>query len=318
MTDKISTPRISIVIPLFNESAVFSFLIEEIDSLLKRIPDAEVVMIDDGSVDGTSDLVRKKSLEDKRYQGIVFSRNFGHQIALSAGLKYARGTEAVMIIDADLQDPPQLIDDFLSNLRDGYDVIYGIRRKRKESPIKRLMYYLYYRILRRASYINIPLDSGDFCMMSRRVVNIINSMSEESRFIRGMRSWVGFRQKGIEYERNVRRAGKSNYSIRDLFRLGYTGLFNFSVYPVKIMTRLGFFAIGVSMIYFLNVLYQKIFTVDYPVGFTAIVFLIIFFGGVQLLSIGILGEYIVRIYFQSKNRPLFIVSEHIADGAKQE
>lgn len=318
MADHITQPRISIVIPVYNEMEVFHFLIEELENLLKRIPDAEVIMIDDGSNDGTTDLIRKKSLEDPRFQGVVFSRNFGHQIALSAGLKYARATEAIMVIDADLQDPPKMIDEFLKSLKDGYDVVYGIRRKRKENILKRVLYYLYYRILKRTSYINIPLDSGDFCMMSRRVVNIINSMGEESRFIRGMRSWVGFKQKGIEYERSVRRAGKSNYSIRDLFRLGHTGLINFSVYPVKIMTRLGFFAIGVSLIYFLYVLYVKLFAENSPVGFTAIVFLIIFFGGVQLMSIGILGEYIVRIYFQSKNRPLFIVSEHIADGNKQE
>lgn len=318
MAEKEKSYKISIVVPLYNEASVFEYLTSELDDLLSRYPDTEVVMVDDGSTDGTSDLVRKKTLEDSRYQGLLFSRNFGHQIALSAGLKHARATEAVMIIDADLQDPPQMIEDFLNRMKEGYDVVYGIRRKRKENIIKRTLYYLYYRILRSTSYINIPLDSGDFCLMSRRVVDVLNSMGEESRFIRGMRSWVGFRQTGIEYERKVRRAGKSNYSVRDLFRLGYTGLFNFSVYPVKLMIQLGFFAIAIALIYFIYVLYSRIVSPDFPVGFTAIVFLIIFFGGVQLLSLGILGEYVVRIYFQSKNRPLYIIKERIANGSRQE
>lgn len=305
-------PKISIVIPLFNEIGVFTTLIQQLDVIsTKSTTSIEIVLVDDGSIDGTSLLVIDQALKDSKYQAVILSRNFGHQKAISAGLKCARASDAIMILDADLQDPPELLFDFYEKIKNGFDVVYGIRKKRKDMFLKVLSYKLFYRILKRTSYISIPIDSGDFCMMSRRVVNIINIMPEQSRFIRGLRSWVGFKQVGVEYERRQRYAGKSNYSFSKLLQLAFDGLFNFSYFPVKTMTSLGFISILTSLFYFIYVLYIKIFIGDMPSGFTATIFLIILFGGIQLISLGILGEYIMRIFFQSKERPLYIIDKMI-------
>src|SRR6185437_6938968 len=233
------------------------------------------------------------------------ARNYGHQIALSAGLSIARGSEAVMIIDGDLQDPPELLLTFYNYLKEGYDVVYGIRKKRKENLFKRFSYYLFYRIQKKIININIPLDSGDFSLVSRRAVNILNKMPEESRFIRGMRTWIGFRQIGVEYERDKRVVGNSKYSLKMLMRLAYNGIFNFSDFPIKLITTLGFFTISVSLIFVLVVLIKKFFFNGVPEGYTSLLLAITLFSGVQLISLGIIGEYIYRIFFQVKGRPLF-------------
>jgi glycosyltransferase involved in cell wall biosynthesis len=310
-----SAPAISIVVPLYNESLVFNRLIDRLNKLMDQSALAlEVVLIDDGSRDNTAALIRETASKDSRYQGILLSRNHGHQLALTAGLHYARGTEAVMIIDGDLQDPPELLTDFYNKLSEGYDVVYAVREKRKEGPLKKLAYWTFYRIQRSVTSTSIPLDSGDFGMLSRRVVEHLKSMPEESRYLRGMRSWVGFKQAGITYERQERAAGTSNYSVAQLFKLAYNGIFNFSEAPIKFITRMGIFTISISLIYLAITLYRKFFVGDVPLGFTALIMAIVLFSGVQLISIGIIGEYVVRIFFQVKNRPLFIVSEHISEG----
>ena len=253
-------------------------------------------------------------MTDPRYHCIFLARNHGHQLALTAGMAKARGSEGLMIIDGDLQDPPELLPDFYARFKEGYDVVYAVRKKRKENAIKRAGYFLFYRILKSISYIEMPLDSGDFSFISRRVADVLNQMPEESRYLRGMRTWIGFKQIGFEYERDERVAGESKYSFKQLFRLAYNGIFNFSEFPIRFMSQLGFTAIGIALLYFIIVLIKKLFFTDVIEGFTALLFVVILFSGVQLIALGIIGEYVLRIFFQSKGRPLFIIKEEIVDS----
>ena len=306
---------ISIVAPLFNESETLPKLVERLNNLMATMPNSiEIVLVNDGSSDATAELMQQIALADTRYTCIFLARNYGHQIALSAGLAAARGTEGVMVIDGDLQDPPELLTDFYAKFKEGFDVVYAVRRKRKEHFLKKMAYRAFYRLLKSISYIDIPLDSGDFCFMSRRVVDVLNAMPEESRYIRGMRSWIGFRQIGIEYERSERAAGASKYGFRMLLRLAYNGIFNFSEFPIKIIKRIGYSAVGASFLYLIYSLWRKIMYNDVPPGFTATIFIIVFFSGLQLFFMGIMGEYLLRIFFQVKGRPLFIVRDKIVDG----
>ena len=310
-----SMTKISIVAPLFNEKDIFPSLINRLNALMDATPlSIEVVLVNDGSRDETSVLMQQLALVDKRYHCVFLARNYGHQIALSAGLAKARGTEGVMVIDGDLQDPPELLTEFYQKYNEGYDVVYAIRTKRKENALKKAAYLSFYRLLKYISYIDIPLDSGDFCFMSRRVVDVINQMPEESRYMRGMRSWIGFEQIGINYERSERVAGESKYSFRKLLALAYNGIFNFSEFPIKLIKRVGYSAVLVSFIYLIYSIYRKLIFNDVPQGFTATIFIIVFFSGIQLFFMGIMGEYLLRIFFQVKGRPLFIVKEEIVDG----
>jgi polyisoprenyl-phosphate glycosyltransferase len=310
----LKTPQISIVAPLYNESESFPLLVQRINALMDASPlSIEVVLIDDGSRDDTALKIRQLALTDERYHGVFLSRNHGHQLALTAGISAARGTEALFVIDGDLQDPPELLPEFYKLLQEGNDVVYAVRKKRKEGFVKRMGYHWFYRILRSISYVDIPLDSGDFALISRRVVNVLNKMPEESRYLRGMRSWIGFKQVGYEYERDARVAGESKYSFKQLFGLAYNGIFNFSEFPVKFMSRVGIAAILISLVYFVIVVVKKMFFAHVIEGFTSLLFVIILFSGVQLLALGIIGEYVLRIFFQSKNRPLFIIKEEIVN-----
>ena len=311
------TIDISIIVPLYNEEAVFR---ELINRLLVAINSSkfscEVVLVNDGSFDGTQQLIENICAIDIRFNSVLLSRNFGHQMAVSAGLAYARGKKGAMIIDGDLQDPPELIGDFYEYLINGYDVIYAIRKNRKESFLKKLAYKTYYLIQKNISNFNIPIDSGDFSMLSRRVVDNIVAMPEQSRYLRGMRAWVGFKQIGYEYERDERLAGKTKYSWSKLFELAFNGIFNFSDFPVKFITRLGFFTVILSLLYFVYNVYRKFYYNDVPKGFTATILAIILFSGVQMISLGLIGEYVLRIYNQVRNRPLFVIDKIIQDGVE--
>ncbi len=311
----LETPQISIVAPLYNERESFGPLVERLTALMNTSPyRIEVVLVDDGSRDNTANLIRAIALTDPRYHGVLLSRNFGHQTAVTAGMAAAIGTEAVLIIDGDLQDPPELLPDFYLHIQNGYDVVYAVRRKRKEGVLKRFAYATFYRILKRISYVDIPLDSGDFSMVSRRVVDLMNKMPEESRFLRGMRSWLGFRQIGVEYERSERVAGAPKYSFKMLRQLAYNGIFNFSEYPIKFITQLGAVTFGIALIYLIYNIIRLLVFGDVPQGFTALLFMIVLFSGVQLMALGIIGEYVLRVFFQTKGRPLFIVREEIKNG----
>lgn len=308
-------PEISFVIPLYNEQETFPVLVARLNKLMDTLEmKVEVLMVDDGSDDNTALQMQVNALQDERYHCVFLSRNFGHQVALTAGLAAARGTEAIMCIDGDLQDPPELFADFYNLFKQGNDVIYAIRKKRKEHFLKRLAYHTYYRILKSISTININLDSGDFALLSRRVVDLLNKLPEESRYLRGLRSWVGFKQIGFEYDRPERDAGESKYSFSMLFKLAYNGIFNFSEFPVKFITGTGLTVVLISLSYFIYTLFKR-FVLGVPVieGFTGLLFTIILFSGVQLVSLGIIGEYVLRIFFQVKGRPLFIVKKRIVD-----
>ncbi len=312
-----NVPQVSIVVPLFNERESFRLLTERLNTLMDRLPYAvEVVLVDDGSRDNTADLIRLTALTDSRYHGVLLARNFGHQLAVTAGMAAATGTEAILIIDGDLQDPPELLPEFYAHIQNGYDVVYAVRQKRKEGFLKRMAYAIFYRILKQISYVEIPLDSGDFSMVSRRVMNIMNQMPEESRFLRGMRSWVGFKQIGVNYERSERAAGVPKYSFKMLRQLAYNGIFNFSEFPIKFIIRTGGLTILVALVYLAQTLFKKYVFGTVPEGFTALLFVIILFSGMQLIALGIIGEYVLRVFFQVKGRPLFVVREQIRNGEK--
>ena len=310
---------ISIVVPLYNEEAVFEQLTKRLISVINSTSFiCEVILVNDGSNDKTDQLIEKICNENKQFTGVLLSRNHGHQLAVSAGLSYVRGKKGAMIIDGDLQDPPELVNEFYNLLMNGYDVIYAVRKNRKESFLKKIAYSLYYRLQKKISNFNIPIDSGDFSMLSRRVVDNINNMPEHSRYLRGMRAWVGFKQIGYEYDRDERQAGDTKYSWKKLFELAYNGIFNFSDFPIKIITRLGFITVVCSLIYFIYSIYVKIFHNDVPKGFTATILSIILFSGVQLISLGLIGEYVLRIYNQVRNRPLFVIDKIIQEGELKE
>jgi polyisoprenyl-phosphate glycosyltransferase len=311
-------PRISIVVPLHDEEENLDELHRRILALMAR-PGAsiEAVWVDDGSRDSTGSRIAAIAAADPRFTAVFLSRNFGHQRALSAGLAWASGTRAVYIIDGDLQDPPEMLPVFLDRMAAGFDVVYGVRRSRRENALKRACYALFYRILRRISSTDIPLDSGDFCLISRRVADLLVRMPEESRFLRGMRSWVGFRQTGVPYDRSPRRGGKPKYTLRSMWHLAMDGVFNFSELPVRFMTASGAAIVGGSLLFFAYSLFRKLVLHDVPRGFTMLFFAILMFGGVQLLSLGILGEYVLRIFFQVKGRPNYVVSGAIRRGRRE-
>lgn len=310
---------ISIVVPLYNEEAVFDKLIQRLTQVITATDfSCEVVLVNDGSIDNTAILIEDICKKDNRFTGVLLSRNHGHQLAVSAGLANSRGKKGVMIIDGDLQDPPELVNEFYKLLMSGNDVIYAIRKNRKEGFFKKLAYKAYYRLQKKISNFNIPIDSGDFSMLSRRVVDTMVNMPEQSRYLRGMRAWVGFKQIGFEYDRDERQAGETKYSWTKLFELAFNGIFNFSDFPVKIITRLGFITVVFSLLYFAYNVYQKIYYDNVPKGFTATILAIILFSGVQMISLGLIGEYVLRIYNQVRNRPLFVTDKIIQDGTEKQ
>lgn len=308
--------NISIIAPLYNEQEIFPSLIMRLNALMERsIEKIEIVLVNDGSSDDTEKLMQQTALTYPNYNCISLARNFGHQNALTAGLSLARGTEAVLIIDGDLQDPPELLFEMLATLRSGSDVVYAVRKKRKEGFLKKLTAQLFYRILQTISYIKIPLDAGDFCLISRRVADILNAMPEESRYLRGMRSWVGFKQTPCEYERDERTLGKTKFSYKKMIQFAYIGIFNFSTFPVKIIKRIGYVSIIFSIVYAIYIIYKKLVYNNVADGFTTLIIVILFFSGIQMFFLGIVGEYLLNIFFQVKGRPLFIVKSQIRDGA---
>ena len=305
-----STPRYSIVIPLYNEQDVLPQLFARLHAVVTHLSGpSEVIFVSDGSVDGSLAFLKVLQSQHKTIRVVSLSRNFGHQAAVSAGLYYAEG-DAVAILDGDLQDPPELLPELFAKLEEGWDVAYGIRSQRRGSILKRLAYFVFYRLLHRVAAIDIPLDAGDFCAMRRRIVDQLNRLPETDRFVRGLRAWVGFRQTGIPYERDDRQAGVPKYTVRKLIQLSLDGLLSFSYAPLRWLAVIGLVLCSVSFAGILVVLYRYLFTQHVP-GYTSLTILVLFFGGAQLLTSGLIGEYVGRTAQQVKSRPLFVVDELI-------
>ena len=310
---------LSVVVPLCNEEAVIPLLRTRLLDLRSMLPGrAEFILVDDGSTDRTPDLLDVFASEEVDVKVVHLSRNFGHQQAVSAGLSISEG-EAVAVIDGDLQDPPEELVRFLSKLEEGYDVVYAIRRDRKEGQAKRWAYAGFYRLLSVLSAVDIPLDSGDFCVMRRVVVDQINAMPERHRFVRGMRCYAGFRQVGLPYSRGARAAGAPKYTFRKLVQLAADGIFTFSAKPLRLATLLGFLSALGALGYSAYILLWRLLTDDQLPGFASIILIVLYLGSVQLFCIGILGEYIGRIHDEVKQRPAYIIrSIKLSGGASKE
>ncbi|MGD1912826.1 MAG: glycosyltransferase family 2 protein [Rivularia sp. (in: cyanobacteria)] len=304
-------PIVSIIIPIYNEEENIPELYNRLQTVIEQLDgEAELIFIDDGSRDNSLNLIRKIYERDYRFNYISLARNFGHQIAVTAGLNFVCA-QIVIVMDADLQDPPELILPMIEKWQQGYQVVYAQRISRqKESIIKRFTAYAFYRILRSLADVNIPPDTGDFCLMDREVVDILNAMPERNRYIRGLRAWVGFRQTAIPFEREPRFAGKVKYSFAKSWALAINGIISFSRVPLKLATYLGMLSAGVALLMICLVLYWRLFDSASPlIGYSLITIALFFLGSVQLFCIGILGEYIGRIYEEVKGRPIYTVKE---------
>lgn len=304
-----TSPRLSVGIPLYNESESLTPLLARLSAILERInDDYEIILIDDGSKDKTWELIAAAHANNPRITGVSLSRNFGHQTACSVALELARG-DCVVLMDGDLQDEPEVIPEFLKAHDEGYDVVYAVREERSASPFHKFAYFSYYRLLNCLADAKQPLDTGDFSLMSRRVVDAILSMPEQNRYIRGQRAWVGFKQKGIPVKRPNRELGKSKYSLRKLIRLGLDGIFSFSTAPIRLTIILGALIMAPSIAYASYSLFCYFLLDTSPKGFTALINAIILFAGVQLFCLGIMGEYIGRIYVEVKQRPRYLIDK---------
>jgi dolichol-phosphate mannosyltransferase len=303
-------PTYSIVAPIYNE-------LENIPQLYRRVREVmdstgeswELLLVDDGSTDGSTDAICRLGMEDQRVRPVIFARNFGHQIAITAGWDYARG-DAVVTIDADLQDPPELILEMVQKWKQGYEVVYAVRVEREgESWFKLWTASLFYRIIYRITDVKIPLDTGDFRLLDRKVVDVLKNMRERHRFPRGMSAWVGFKQIGVEYKRAARQAGETKYPFRKMFRLALNAITSFSYFPLQVATFFGFASAGIAILAIIPVVYLRMTGSQAFFGQATTLIAVLFLGGVQLISLGILGEYIGRLYDEAKGRPLYIVRE---------
>ena len=305
--------NISIIIPCFNEAEVISETIKRLQNVTHRLMDYkfELLLIDDGSKDNTKTVIKKSMQTFKNVRLISFSRNFGHQIAVTAGIDYALG-DAVVLIDADLQDPPELIELMIKKWEEGNEVVYGTRTQRHgESFFKKITAKFFYKFLNSMSDVVIPNNTGDFRLMDRRIVNILKDMPERHRFVRGMISWIGFRQTSVFYERQKRYAGESKYPFLKMLKFGMDGILSFSNKPLMLAMLLGFISSFISIIVMGFIIWSRLYSNDWVKGWTALMFTTLFFGGVQLIAIGILGEYVGRIYVEAKGRPIYIIDENI-------
>jgi dolichol-phosphate mannosyltransferase len=303
------TSSLSIVIPLFNEESNVGTLHARLATSLKSIDRRyELIFVDDGSTDATGLLLDALQTIDPNVVVVRLSRNFGHQAAVSAGLDQARGF-GVIVMDGDLQDPPEVLPQFVSAWEDGFDVVYAIRRKRKEHIFKKASYFTFYRVLNAISDLDIPLDSGDFCLMDRRVVDALKALPERMRFVRGLRTFVGFRQTGIEYERSSRGSGRPKYSLKALVSLAIDGVVSFSSYPLRLMTYLGLGTAGLAVLMTAWVFTDAFVHHTAPRGWASVIVTVLFLGSMQLIGLGIIGEYLRLIFLETKGRPSYIIAE---------
>ncbi|MCC6422271.1 MAG: glycosyltransferase family 2 protein [Phycisphaerales bacterium] len=314
---------LSIVLPAYNEQEVLGKTYARFTAmgpvLEKWGLDYELLFVNDGSRDGTADLLNELAQRDGHVRAVHLTRNFGHQSAITAGLTVARG-DAVAIMDCDLQDPPEVLPQFLAKWREGFQVVYAVRKKRKEWFGKRLAYWSFYRLLAAISDLKIPLDSGDFCVMDRSAVNLLNSLPERQRFVRGLRTWVGLRQTGVEYERDARAAGQPQYTLAKLIKLAMDGLVSFSSVPLKLVTRLGILGVIAGMMLGLWGVGVTIYEWSghiqgrTPRGWASVACLVLFTSSVQMISLGVIGEYLSRIFLEVKGRPTFLIASIVQQG----
>ena len=313
--------KVSVIVPCFNEESVLPKLFERLSAAAAEWKmDYEIICVDDGSRDRTWEFLKAQNQRDSRWHGLALARNFGHQTAVSAGLYHGVG-DAAVIIDADLQDPPEQIIRLLAKWREGYEVVFATRKKRKDRLVKRVLAWGFYRLLERMTPLPMARDAGDFCLLDKKVVAIMNALPERNRYLRGLRTWCGFRQTSVEFERSGRAAGVPQYTFKKSFKLAMDGLFSFSAAPLRLATYLG---LWVSCFAFLGSAFtflQKIFAGQFAriglapgPGFPTVVISILFLGGVQLICLGILGEYIGRIYDEVKSRPLWIIRDSAGIG----
>lgn len=302
---------LSVIVPVFNEEEVLPAFYERLAAVLATLPcSVEILFVDDGSRDGTGRSLEALAARDERVRVLSFTRNFGHQAALCAGIDHCAGDAAVMI-DADLQDPPELIRDFYAKWKQGHQVVFGLRRRVEEGWLKRGVYHLFYQVLHLLANIEIPLDTGDFSLIDREVVRNLRELPERTRFLRGLRSWIGLRQTGIEYLRHGRHAGRSKYSLAKLLKLAFDGIVSFSTAPLKLALFMGLVVsaggfLGIVLLVYLRLRHSF----DLP-GWTSLMVAMLFLGGIQLITIGIVGEYIARIYEEVKFRPLYLIARRL-------
>ena len=302
--------RLSVAIPVYNEEDILPELFRRLRDVLASVSGGphEIIVVDDGSSDRTAEILREECRRDPGVVGVILSRNFGHQAALTAALDHVTGDVAV-VMDGDLQDAPENIPNFLEKYREGYDVVYARRLRRKEVWWLQLCYYVFYRLIAALSNIQLPLDAGDFGLMSRRVVDEVRAMPEHHRYLRGLRTWVGFRQTGIPIERHERYAGRPKYNALKLFKLATDGIFSFSIVPLRFATLVGACAIALALVYAGVAVYVRLAHGQTPQGFTALIMAITFLSGIQLFFLGIIGEYIGRLFEASKARPTYVIAE---------
>lgn len=314
-----TTPLVSLVVPCYNEEAVLRETHAHLIAVLEELEGLrfEVIYVDDGSRDATLSILREQQAGDERVRVVSLSRNFGHQVAVSAGLEHAAG-QAVVIIDADLQDPPEVIHEMIVLWREGYQVVYGVRTDRAgETKFKRWSARVFYRLHNRLSETKLPLDAGDFRLLDRRVVDVLLKMPERDRFLRGMVSWVGFRQIAVMFARAPRRAGETKYPLFKMLRFAMDGVISFSFTPLRLALWMGFASLGVALAGIIYAIVIRLYTDDWVRGWASIFTAVLFLGGVQLITLGIVGEYLGRIYAEVKKRPLYIVQERLGFGAQQ-
>lgn len=305
-----ASPLLSIIAPVFNEIGGIEEFYKRISGVARKSGYTwELILIDDGSTDGSTEAIRSLAKKDSHVRPVIFARNFGHQIAVTAGMDYSRG-KAVVVIDADLQDPPELILDLLVKWKEGYQVVYAVRKEREgETWFKKFTASVFYRMIYRITEVKIPLDTGDFRLLDRKVVNVMNQMRERHRFLRGMSSWIGFKQIGVEYNRAARFSGQTKYPFNKMLKLALNAVTSFSYFPLQLATVIGFIAAGIAILAIPVVIILRLVNANFFLGQTTTLIAVLFLGGVQLIFLGILGEYVGRIYDEAKGRPLYITSE---------
>lgn len=311
-------PRISVAVSVYNEEDVLPELLRRVRDVLDGIPGGphEILFVDDGSSDRTFEILASAAAVDPRIVVISLSRNFGHQAALSAALDHVTG-DLVVVMDGDLQDPPEVIPLFLEKERKGYDVVYAQRVRRKEPWVLRACYFLFYRLIARVSNVRLPLDAGDFGLLSRRVVDRLRAIPEHHRYLRGLRAWVGFRQAGIPVERSERYSGESRYGLIRLLRLAFDGIFAFSMAPLRAAAVLGVITIVASLLFALYAVYVRLIGKS-PPGFTALIVAVTLLSGIQLLFLGVIGEYLGRVYEETKGRPNYVIGRVVESGVTKQ